>query len=167
MKVKNISKNSLLKLRIITTKIYKKTYLFQNVKVEDIEYRLKKALQLFYKYHKNNKKILFLNSTSEMEVIIKQLLKSTIHSQISTQLFFNKLSKSKNDLTIIFDRKIDKNIWEEVNKSKIPAIFLGSSLDILNQKPNYKVPGNFVFSEKKIRYHFFLILLKNIFKKIK
>ena len=55
MKIKNIIKykNKLLKLKLIKTKIYKKKDHLTNTRIEDIEYRLKKALQDIKKNKKN------------------------------------------------------------------------------------------------------------------
>jgi hypothetical protein len=80
MRIKN--QNQLLKLKLIQTKIYKKNYIFTNLKIEDIEYRLRKGLQVIYKYHTKNKKILFINNYSTIETKIKNLLKNTKHSFI-------------------------------------------------------------------------------------
>jgi len=78
MKIKN--QNQLLKLKLIKTKIYKKNYIFTNLKIEDIEYRLKKGLQIIHKYHIKNKKILFINNFLTIETKIKNLLKNTNHT---------------------------------------------------------------------------------------
>ena len=76
MKIKNTikNKNKLLKLKLIKTKIYKKNYTFKQLKIEDIEHRLKKGLQIIYKYHINNKRILFISTSSTLEMKIKNLL---------------------------------------------------------------------------------------------
>jgi len=78
MKIKN--QNQLLKLKLIKTKIYKKNYIFTNLKIENIEYRLKKGLQIIHKYHIKNKKILFINNFLTIETKIKNLLKNTNHT---------------------------------------------------------------------------------------
>ena len=80
MKIKN--QNQLLKLKLIKSKVYKKTDTFTNLKLEDIEYRLKKALQIMHKYHIKKKKILFINNSSILETKIKNLLKNTNHTFI-------------------------------------------------------------------------------------
>jgi len=60
-KIKNI-KNKILKLKLIQTKIYDKKQYLNNIKIEDIEFRLKKILYIIYKYHISNKKILFIGN---------------------------------------------------------------------------------------------------------
>lgn len=82
MKIQNlaINPNMLLKLKLIKTKIYNKKNIFIHLKVEDVECRLKKGLQVISKYHTNNKKILFVGDLSPVEEIkLKKLLKHTKH----------------------------------------------------------------------------------------
>jgi ribosomal protein S2 len=191
MKIKNTIKyqNKLLKLKLIKTKIYKKNNTFMKLKIEDVEYRLKKGLQIIYKYHINGKKILFVGNSSTIETKIKILLKNTKHlfipeysllngiitnkQQFSPDLpkksSYNKTPKLKNKhhLIIICDKQINNNILSEGYKTKTPIIFLGSNLDIFNIKSSYKIPGNFLLAKKKIRDHFFLALLEAIFRKSK
>jgi ribosomal protein S2 len=189
MKIKNTIKNQnkLLKLKLIKTKIYKKNYIFTNLKIEDIEYRLKKGLQIIYKYHVSGKKILFVGSSSIIETTIKNLLKNTKHMFIPEYLWlngtitnkqasfanprkkssYNKTSKlkNKNNLIVVIDKQINNDIITEGYKTKTPIIFLGSCLNIFDVKSSYKIPGNFLLAKKKIRNNFFLALLKNTLKK--
>jgi ribosomal protein S2 len=189
MKLKSTvkNKNKLLKLKLIKTKIYKKNYSFANLKIEDIEYRLKKGLEIIYKYHVNGKKILFVSSSSAIEIAIKNLLKNTKHifmpdylwlngTIINKQPLFSKSQeknlrettlkfKKNNNLTVILDKEIKNHIITESFKTKTPVIFLGNSLNIFDIKSNYKIPGNFLLAKKKIRDNFFLALLENTLKK--
>lgn len=190
MKIKNTIKNQnkLLKLKLIKTKIYKKNYTFTNLKIEDIEYRLKKGLQIIYKYHVSGKKILFVGNSSAVETTMKNLLKNTKHMFIPEYLWLNgamtnkqtystnstkrslydKTSKlkDKNNLIVILDKQIKNGIIAEGYKAKTPIIFLGSSLDIFDVRSSYKIPGNFLLAKKKIRNNFFLALLKSTLKKL-
>ena len=186
MKIKNTTKNKnkLLKLKIIKTKIYKKNYTFKQLKIEDIEHRLKKGLQIIYKYHINNKRILFISTSSTLEMKIKNLLTNVKHlfiSQyfwlngqisnkqqfLSKKISYNKISKLKNksNLIVILDKLVDKNIIKESYKAKIPIIFLGDNLNIFETNSSYKIPGNFMLNRKKLRDNFFLVLLKGIIQK--
>lgn len=191
MKIKNTTKNKnkLLKLKLIKTKIYKKNYSFTNLKIEDIEYRLKKGLEIIYKYHVNGKKILFVNSSSAIETTLKNLLKNTKHTFIPDYLwlngaitnkqdqpFFSRLQKQNvsditlkfkknNSLIVILDKNIKNDAITESYKTKIPVIFLGRDLNIFDVKSNYKIPGNFLLAKKKIRDNFFLALLESTLKK--
>ena len=188
MKIKNTirNQNKLLKLKLIKTKIYKKKDTFTNLKIEDIEYRLKKGLQIISKYNISDKKILFVGNSSAMETKIKNLLKNTRHMFISQYLWlngavsnkqafstdslketsYNKTSKLKNkyNLIVILDKQINNDIINEGYKTKTPIIFLGSSLNIFDIKSSYKIPGNFSLAKKKIRDNFFLALLVNTLK---
>lgn len=188
MIIKN--QHQLLKLKLIKTKIYEKNDTFTNLKIEDIEYRLKKGLQIMHKYHVKNKKILFINNSLTIGTKIKKLLKNTKHIFMSyylwlnggitnTQLFskdptkrktsYNKTSqfKNKSDLIVILDKHINTHVIEENYKTRTPILFLGSDLNIFDNKSSYKIPGNFVLAKKKIISSFFLTLLKTIFKKSK
>jgi len=179
MKIKN--QNQLLKLKLIKTKIYKKNYTFKNLKIEDIEYRLKKGLQIIHKYHIENKKILFINNSSTIETKIKNLLKNTNHVYITHHLWLNgkttnkektsfyKTSQlnSKSDLIVILNKQISNYIIEENYKIKTPMIFIANELNIFDNKSSYKIPGNFLLAKKKIRNNFFLTLLKAVLKKSK
>ena len=186
MKIKN--RNQLLKLKLIKTKIYKKNHTFTDLKIEDIEHRLKKGLQVIYKYHIKKKKILFINNSSTLETKIKNLLKNTNHIFMIHHLWwngktinnkqsisktptkqktsFNKILqlKYKSDLIVILDKKINNYIIEENYKIKTPTIFLGNDLNIFDNKSSYKIPGNFLLAKKKIRNNFFLTLLKTTLK---
>ena len=183
MKIKNTirNQNKLLKLKLIKTKIYKKNDTFTNLKIEDIEYRLKKGLQIISKYNISDKKILFVGNSSAMETKIKNLLKNTRHMFISQYLWLNgaisnkqasstdslkETSKLKNkyNLIVILDKQINNDIINEGYKNKTPIIFLGSSLNIFDIKSSYKIPGNFSLAKKKIRDNFFLALLVNTLK---
>ena len=189
MKIENTIKNQnkLLKLKLIKTKIYKKNYTFTNLKIEDIEYRLKKGLQIIYKYHVSGKKILFVGNSSTVETTMKNLLKNTKHMFIPEYLWlngaitneqtfstnstkkssYNKTSKlkNKNNLMVILDKQIKNDIITEGYKAKTPIIFLGISLDIFDVRSSYKIPGNFLLAKKKIRNNFFLALLENTLRK--
>ena len=176
MKIKNTIKNQnkLLKLKLIKTKIYKKNYTFTNLKIEDIEYRLKKGLQIIYKYHVSGKKILFISNSLAIKTKIKSLLKNTKHLFVPESLLLNGIItnktsnlKNKNNLIVILDKQINNDILTEGYQTKTPIIFLGSNLDIFNIKSNYKIPGNFVLAKKKIKDNFLLALLETTLKKSK
>ena len=60
IKQKSLKTNKLLKINIIKTQLYKKI-INHFVTLNDIIFRFKQALQIIYKYHINNKKILFVS----------------------------------------------------------------------------------------------------------
>jgi ribosomal protein S2 len=195
MKIKNIIqyKNKLLKLKLIKTKIYKKKDHLINTRIEDIEYRLKKALHVIYKYHINNKRILFIGVPVHTDKETKSLINSTKHTFIpestwingiitnkvscfkylseNTKAIANKSSKllfklkNKSDLIVVFDEVTDKDALNEGYLARIPVISLNCDLNLLKNKSTYKVPGNFKFTKKKVRNDFFFSILKATFKK--
>lgn len=195
MKIKKISKykNKLLKLKLIQTKIYNKKQYLNNIKIEDIEYRLKKMFYIIYKYHIFNKRILFVGAPLNINFQIKNLFKDTKHIFIPKSVWvrgaisnknscFKHLSKNKKvnsnkmtellfqlkkniDLIVIFNELENKDILNESYVSRIPIISLNSNLNSLYSKTSYKVPGNFQFTSKKTRDNFFYSILTSTLKK--
>lgn len=169
MKIRTTKK--LLKLKLIQTKTYKKTWILNSFNIEDIEYRLKRSLQIIKKYHINGKKILFMTSFSTTK--LNHLLKRTKHSVKNEYFSTNEktnnkyfyLSKDNYNLVVIFGEWSNKSFIDESYKRKIPIIFIGQPLNIFDTTLNHKVPGNFSFHGKKIRKNLFLLLLKNIITK--
>jgi ribosomal protein S2 len=195
MKIKNIIKykNRLLKLKLIKTKMYKKIDCSTNTQIEDIEYRLKKALHVIYKYHVNNKRILFIGVPIHTDKETKSLISGTKHTFIPRSawvngIITNKAScfkyllenpkasanesskllfklENKSDLVVVFDKVADKNALNETYLARIPVISLNCDLNLLKNKSSYKIPGNFQFTKKKVRNDFFFSILKATFKK--
>ena len=62
MKIEKIKCNNykLLKFKLINAQNLKKKHYLKNITLEDVEFRLKKALHLIYLYHISNKQILFI-----------------------------------------------------------------------------------------------------------
>lgn len=181
MKIKKINKyqNKLLKLRLIKTKIYKNQHQFNSIQIEDIEYRLKKALHIIHKFHTNNKKILFIGIPIKIHKKLKQLLNNTKHIYIPESIWIdgiitnrnacfkylsknskstinkNKVSKlltklkNKSDLIVIFDKSLDHTALNESYVTRLPIISFNYNLDIFETKSSYKIPGNFKFTKKK------------------
>lgn len=161
----------LLKLKLIQTKTYKKTLILNSFKIEDIEYRLKRSLQIIKKYHNKGKKILFMTSFSTAKW--SDLLKYTKHSikneySLANEKINNKysyLSKNSYNLIVIFGEWSNKSFIDESYKKKIPIIFIGQPLNSFDSTLNHKVPANFSFHRKKLRKNLFLLLLKNVITK--
>lgn len=74
----NLYKSKILKLKLVQTKIYKKSY-NNFIKIEDISSRLKKALCIIYNYHMNNKRIIFIGVPINIISKLKKLLGKTKH----------------------------------------------------------------------------------------
>ena len=179
--------NKLIKLKLIKTKIYKnnnKSF----TKIEDVIYKLKKALHVIYQYHINNKRILFVGTPAESSLnnaikttkhiliaekiwmngiltnplsCFKYLAKNqkTFNSKVSTALF---KTKQKSDLIVVLDFLSNNNTVKEGYLAKIPIIVLN-----LNKNINYgyNIPGNFKFTNKKARNNFFYSILSSTLKK--
>ena len=81
MKIKKIvsHNNKLLKLKLIQSKVYNKNYNINNIKIEDIQFRLKKAFYIIYKYHVLKKRILFVGTPWRTSISLKKILKNTRH----------------------------------------------------------------------------------------
>lgn len=196
MKIKKISqrRNKLVKLKLIQTKIYTKKQDLENIKIEDIEYRLKKICYLIYKYNVFNKRILFVGLPFNITLSLQKLIKNTKHIFIPSSIWlsgaisnkntnFSNLLKSKSttknqisellfqlkkniDLVIIInDSNTSNEVLNESYVAKIPVIILNTNLNICFDKPSYKVPGNFEFANKKTRNNLFYSLLVSILRK--
>lgn len=194
MKIKNIQNYSykLLKLKLIKSKILKKYHFEKNLIIESIESRLKKALQIIYLYHINNKKILFVGNPLNINKEIIKILKNTNHIFIpksawiagiitNTKSSFKFLFKKNNNLTkisqqvlklkkksnlvVIMNNKLDNIALEESYSSNIPVISLNSDLNPFDTKSSYKIPGDFIFSKNKLKNNFFYSILLATLKK--
>jgi ribosomal protein S2 len=195
MKIKSIIKykNRLLKLKLIKTKMYKKPNRSINTQIEDVEYRLKKALHVIYKYHMNNKKILFIGVPVRTDKETKSVINNTKHTFLPKSAWVNGVITNKascfkyllqnpkasvnrspklllkledrSDLVVVFDKTADKDALNEIYLARIPVISLNCDLNLLKNKSCYKIPGNFQFTEKKVRNDFFFSILKATFKK--
>ena len=194
MKINKVHSNKfkLLKLNLIKTKVYKKKH-NNFIKIKDITSRLKKSLHVIYKYHINNKKILFIGTPINLNPEFKKILQNTKHLIIPKSLWMNgmitnKFScfkylsknkklinnriskilfkiKNKSDLIVILNNSEIMNILEESYLARIPIVSINCNLDITDLKSSYKVPGDFKFKKKKIRDTFFYSILTAIFKK--
>lgn len=185
-------KNKLIKLKLIETKIYKNSNK-NSFKIAEIVTRLKKALNIIYKYHINNKKIIFIGNYTKLNSNFKKLFKNTKHILFPKYVWMNGiinnqkscfkyLRKHQNvisdkfsetliqinkgiDLIVILDSDYTTNILHEGKIANIPTISLGYLESILDFKGTYNIPGNFKFSKKIIRDHFFYSILNALFKK--
>jgi ribosomal protein S2 len=195
MKIKKIIKyqNKLLKLKLIKSKIFNKNHYLNNIKIEDIEYRLKKIFHIIFKYHVFNKRILFIGTPVNFDNNLYKALKDTKHFLIPESLWLNGVINNKTnffqqflktnktnkkqfqrvffyfkkdiDLIVLLNEQDNFNVLNESYLAKIPVISLNSNLNIQNIKSNYKIPGDFKFSNKKIRDNFFYSILLAVLKK--
>jgi ribosomal protein S2 len=182
----------LVKLKLIKTKVYKKK-LDHFIKIEDISNRLKKALHIIYKYHINNKKILFIGTPVNVDSKFQNMLKNTKHTLIPEALWMNglitnqrscfkylsknqkainnKISKllfkikNKSDLIVVLNASNNSSALDEGYSARIPIISINYDVEGFDLKASYKVSGNFQFKKKKVRDTFFYSLLTAVLKK--
>ena len=104
MKIKKIKsfKYKLLKLQLIKSKVYKKKIKKQNydnsvnIVIEQIELHLKKALQIIYEFHLNNKRIFFIGIPLNFQNNFSKILKKTKHLSIPESIWINGILSNKN-----------------------------------------------------------------------
>jgi hypothetical protein len=196
MKIKkiNLKKSKLLKLNFINTKLYKKMPI-NFITINEIIIRLKQSLQIIYKYHINNKRILFIGFSNTINNKFKYILKNTNHILLPNFIWPNgiltnrdscldyilknqtsinhQISKTlfkfhkKVDLIVLLDSFYEENILNESYTSKIPTISLNDSLNIFDLRKSYKIVGNLNFSRKNFKNNFFYSILNSLFKKAK
>jgi ribosomal protein S2 len=194
MKINKITKyqSKLVKLKLIKTKIYKKND-YHFIKIEEIISRLKKALHIIYKYHINNKRILFVGTPIHIEEKLQNLIKNTRHTYIPESVWMNGIltnqqscfkyllknqqsinrristilfkTKKKSDLIVVLDASANSNALNEGYLTRTPVISLNLHFDNADIKSSYKVPGNFKFTHKKVRSNFFYSILSATLRK--
>lgn len=192
MKIKKIAKhqNQLVKLKLIKTKTYKKND-HNFIKIEDTVSRLKKALHIIYNYDTSNKRILFVGTPLHIDEKLKNLIKNTKHTYTPESVWMNGiltnqhscfkyLSKNqqsinrkisttlfetgeKSDLIVILDSSRNLNALNEGYLTRTPLISLNSNNS--DTKSSYTVPGNFKFTNKKIKNNFFYSVLNATLRK--
>ena len=194
MKIDRSLKNKrykLLKFKLIKTKIYKTKNKLNLVKIEEIKNRIKKAFHLIYKYHINNKRILFIGMPSLLDSKIKYLFENTKHIIIPESIWVNGMISNKSlytkykhvgqkndrisdlvlklkkesDLIVILNEFTNLEALNEGYKNRIPIISLNSEFTIFNNKSTYKIPGNFKYTQKQILNDFFYSIMTATFKK--
>lgn len=196
MKTTNLNNDrnqyKLLKLKLIKSKILKKKHYVKAITLENIEFRIKKALYIIYLYHINNKRILFVGNPLKINEELSDTLNKTKHifipksawmagvitnqyssfsSQFKHEPQINKMTekllqlKKKSDLVVIVDQTLETKALEESYISKIPSISLNSDINIFDGKSSYKVPGNLVTSKHEINSSLFYSLLMATLKK--
>lgn len=159
--------NKLLKLKLLKTKIYTKKYTFANIKLEELEHRLKKALQVIHKYHIQNKRILFVFPyfKSQMKVIRKLFGQVKHHFLPGIQWMWKFLTHKKNsyDLIVILSEPRYINLVLNFYSLNKPIIYIRKDLNI---SFDYHVIGEYLVNcDKKKQTSFFLTSIVCLFKK--
>lgn len=194
MKITKIHKykHKLLELKLIKTKIYKKNH-SNFIKISDTINRLRKAMHVIYKFHTNHKRIMFVGSPINLNDKLNKIINNTNHISIPETVWMdgiitNQMScfkylsinqktinskisdilfktKKKCDLIVILNAYNNKNALIEGYISKTPTIVLNIDLDTKDFRSSYKIPGNFKFTNKKIRNNIFYSILRATLKK--
>ena len=183
-----IIKNRKKQLNLNTLKMghIKKNYLNYLLN-KNIEYKFKNALYIIYKFHSENKNILFIGTPLKFNKQLKELFKNTNHLFIPEKIWLNGLLtntkpifrflfkkylkiNNKNNLKFLFNITRKKNLvviineylnpisLKEFSKKQIPIISLNYISLIYNVKNN--INNNEKFN------NFFFLVLRNIFKNV-
>lgn len=187
-------KIKLLKLKILKTKIYEGQKNFDYLLLKDIETRLRRVLHIIYKFHVNNKKILFIGTPLKLDNQIKQLLKGKKHSFVPESIWMSGIVtnasssfkhlvkrhaidndktskllfslKNQADLILVLNESLNVTALTESSAKRVPTISLNTTYSLKNfNLSTYKVPGNFSFNKKKARNNLFFLLLGSLLKK--
>lgn len=185
-----ISSEKLFKLHLIKSRTYE--YQVEKDSLKNLPYInlaqtficLKKILQIIFEYHKNNKRILFLDSPPILEKKINALTNHTslpkqflmkgilLNEPLIRNLKKNKPSllqtKNKPDLIVVFDLKSSNGSQapslQKGHISRIPTIKLNANLQKQYQAYCYNVPGNMGFTSKNSIDNICFILLNSMLK---
>lgn len=189
IKQKRIEHKQILELQLLKSRVYeqynKKSNSLDNISLTKILIDFKKVLKIIFKYHKKNKKILFVGITPS--TLMKKINRTTNHIALPAEFklkgFLSNNLKLKNqhiliktnnlhllpkmntkpDLIVMFNRLDSNNsILAESYLAKIPMITFGERQKKYSNFYSYHVPGNleFLFTNNSIFY----ICLNFLFK---
>lgn len=197
MKIVKIVKGKSKLLDLITFKT-KESHLKKNhfnyLLKKDVEMKFKNALNIIFKFHSNNKKILFLGTPLNLNKRLKKLFKNTNHSFIPEKIWLNgvltntksifkflfkkyfKKNKnnlkflfnltSKNNLVVILNESLSTNPFKEFSKKRIPTISLNySNINLNCSNSTYRIKQNINNNENKITNNLFFSILTTTLKK--
>ena len=187
-------KTKLLKLKLLKTKTYKSQKNFDYLLLKNMEARLKKILNIIYRFHIANKKILFIGTPLKLNSQIKQLLKNKKHNFIPESVWINGIItnskpsfkylikqhainknktskflfnlKNQADLIVILNKRSNLIALKESLLKRIPIISLNTNYNFLNSNLSvYKTIGNYNFTKKAIRSNIFFLLVSATLQK--
>jgi len=165
MKIKSKTKNqnSFIKLKLLQTKSYKKKYFFENLKIEDVLYRLIKSFKILTKYNFLNKKIVFLNNHLIINIKFRHFLKKTNHFYKINYIQQKNIAGTNNHLLFVLNKPKNQKFLNNIFQTKIPLIFLLGSFKNFKFIQLYKIIGSFLY--KQGGYSFFFVMLISLLKK--
>ena len=188
-----INSKKLFELHLIKSKTYESLTKKKNLKnlpnksLSDIMVNFKKSLNIIFKYHKNNKRILFIGIPKEIST---QINLNTIHTSmyhlpkninqtITNNFILNsiKLNKylfkdtkfllakthKKPELIIIFKHTKNRSIIKESRIAKIPIIEFNCNLKRNEWDYSYNIPGN--LNTNKNSHNIFFTILNSLLNK--
>lgn len=196
MKITTVKKHKtkFLRLKLLKTKNFKNRKHINYSLLKNLETRLKKILQVIYRFHIANKKIMFIGTPLKLndnfkEVLIKKrhcfipepvwlngiltnsksLFKHLLKQQTITKNSISKpLFNLKNqiDLIVIINENIDLTILKESSLKRIPIISFSfnHSLSTTNLS-TYNVENNYDSINKEIKENLFFLLLSSLLRK--
>lgn len=192
LKNKKINSKRIFELQLIKSKTYAPFLKSSNFKKPKLNLSntvtdFKKALNIIFKYHKHNKRILFIGSPKILENLINL---NTIHTSIpdylclknkitinnylykniklNKHLFDQKkflLSKiiKKSELVVMFSHYKKESVIKETNIAKIPTIEFNSTEQRNELNNNYNVLSRIEFNKNKNIDNIFFAILNSIF----
>lgn len=151
MKIKKYIKfkYKLLKLQLIKSKIYEKKTEniedFFNIVIEQTELQFKKAINIIYKYHLNQKKIFFVGIPLNFQKQFSKILKKTKHLSIPESIWINGILSNNKAISQSFKLKSLKHIKKpNIKVKKIKPLFY------INKKPDLIVLINPILEKNVI-----------------
>jgi ribosomal protein S2 len=193
IKYKRLFELHLIKSRIYEQSIEKNMYkTLPDVNLSNIMLNFKKALQVIFKYHSNNKRILFLGVPKIVETTLNA---QTNHTAISNSFNIKRLQLSKSiknsvrfstriaaagkasvlpklnnkpDLVVLFDQSSLDSKYDAIIKEayigRIPVIKFNDSLQERYWRHCYGVPGNLNSSSTKVIDNIFFVIVNSMLK---
>lgn len=140
MKLKKIStyKSKLIRLQLLKSKTYKLNKSDNRyMKLEYIELHLKKALQIIYDYHFNNKKIFFVGVPKKVQQKFTKTLQRTQHLFIPESTWIIGILSNRTSIFKYIHQQVNSNIKTKKNNNL-------KSLFEIQKKPDLIV----LFNEK-------------------
>lgn len=190
-KTRKINSKRLFELQLIKAKAYSKTNstLFKKPETDlsNILLDFKKSVNIIFKYHKNNKRILFIGSPKILE---NQINSNTIHTSIpsflsirnkfiadsyisknikfnkyffNNQNFFLSKLKKKPELVVIFNHIKKESIIQQTHIAKIPVIEFNFNRYRKDWNYNYNIHGNIELNKNKLIDNVLFVILNSLF----
>lgn len=178
-KLIDLTQGKLFRLKLLQPKAHTQTH-NKNLRVEEIEWRLKKSLWIMSKYSEKRKRILFISNSLAIDTQIESMIRKTRHTLLSQYVWTDRIMTKRNektglllsrpelkyDLIVILDADMKNTNLKVKYVKPCPVVHLNDELNIFDTEFHYKIPGDFFFPENQLmKYNFFIVLLRKIIKK--